>query len=49
MYKFLYKWTENMYESAGNQYFICPYKHVETEMGILVLFDGNTMENNVGF
>lgn len=40
MYKFLYKWTENMYESAGNQYFICPYKHVETEMGILVLFDG---------
>lgn len=39
-YKFLYKWTNETYESAGNKYFICPYKHVETEMGILVLFDG---------
>lgn len=39
-YKFLYRWTNKTYESAGNQYFICPYKHVETEMGILVLFDG---------
>ncbi len=39
-YKFLYKWSDKTYESAGNQYFICPYKHVETEMGILVLFDG---------
>lgn len=39
-YKFLYKWSDKTYESAGKQYFICPYKHVETEMGILVLFDG---------
>lgn len=39
-YRYLYKWTNKTYESAGNQYFICPYKHVETEMGILVLFDG---------
>lgn len=39
-YKYLYKWTSETYESAGNKYFICPYKHVETEMGILVLFDG---------
>mgnify|MGYP007117847080 CR=1 FL=1 len=39
-YKYLYKWTENVSGNDGNQYFICPYKHVETEMGILVLFDG---------
>lgn len=39
-YKYLYKWTKNVSGNDGNQYFICPYKHVETEMGILVLFDG---------
>lgn len=39
-YKYLYKWTKNVSGNDGKQYFICPYKHVETEMGILVLFDG---------
>ena len=38
-YRYLYKWTK-MYKKGEEQYFICPYKHVETEMGILILFDG---------
>lgn len=40
-YRYLYKWTKNVPGNDGKQYFICPYKHVETEMGILILFDGN--------
>lgn len=38
-YKYLYRWTRN-YEFQGNKYFISPYKHINTDYGYFIRFDG---------
>lgn len=48
-YKYLYRWTHKTYNFYGSKYFICPYKHINTDYGYFIRFDGTPTAYQVNY